>query len=255
MGDLFITDAGSIVELDVPAEGTFRRQWHDQDVERGHLRPLGGNEKVREVETHLGFTKDGDAIVGRKLVLEEVAVEQIDKPIEEREELMQQAKDLGLSPHHRTGVERLRTMIDEATAPDPADGKLEVIDQPGLSDEDVELVEEAADADAVVTDGDSNETADVDGVGFGAPAPEDDEQDKSMAGRDEATPIDPDASFQALDEQPDVQPETKGRPGRPVVGAQVVAKNADTFDDESPLHTEVDGEFGDPDAVQPDDKL
>ncbi len=47
---------------------------------------------------------------------EEVELRVGDDGSTEREELLEQARELGLNPHHKTGEDKLRKMIDEKLA-------------------------------------------------------------------------------------------------------------------------------------------
>jgi hypothetical protein len=143
----FVTDTGDVVELDVPNEGTFRRDWHDAELKAGRLRPVGDDEQVRTVETVLGYTRDGKPMIAVKYVLEAVAVATVDEPEAERAELLQQARDLGLEPHGNAGVARLRSMIEKATAPQPegepeGEPDLELDNEPDDPDLALEVVDE-----------------------------------------------------------------------------------------------------------------
>jgi hypothetical protein len=58
---------------------------------------------------------DGSQIVVNNAAEEDVALGELtDVPADERESLMAEAKALGLTPHHRTGADKLREMIASA---------------------------------------------------------------------------------------------------------------------------------------------
>lgn len=56
---------------------------------------------------------DGSQMIARNAEEEAVLVGE-SKTDDERQALMDRAKELGLDPHHRTGVEKLREMIKAA---------------------------------------------------------------------------------------------------------------------------------------------
>ena len=123
----FVSPTGDVFDLDPEVMTRFQLEAHETKIERGELRPVDpAVETVREVRTVIATMRDGSEVVSTKWVLEAVAVERatIPEPSSERDMLMAQAVELGLDPHHKVGVKRLREMIAAATpapAVDPED--------------------------------------------------------------------------------------------------------------------------------------
>jgi hypothetical protein len=58
---------------------------------------------------------DGSTIIANSADEEAVLTEK-NESTDERDDLLEQARELGLSPHHKTGEDKLRKMIDEKLA-------------------------------------------------------------------------------------------------------------------------------------------
>lgn len=153
----FVSATGDVFDLDPDVMGVFQREAHEAKIASRELRPVDpSRESVREVRTVIATMRDGSECVATKWVLEDVAVERATYPVatDERAQLMAEAKALGLDPHHRVGVARLREMVAAAQAAAPAEDEA-VYDRDALETRATELFDyEALEAIDTMSDAD-----------------------------------------------------------------------------------------------------